>query len=236
MLRCVIIDDEPLALKLLVDYVEKTEFLELKNSFTNPIEGLHFISSNEVDLVFLDIQMPELTGIQFMKIMKSKCQFIMTTAYNQYAIDGYEFDVIDFLLKPITFDRFLIAANKAKERIEEKPTVSESNKEQDPNDNFIFVKSEYRVQKIDFDSINYLEGMGDYVNIVTEEGRILTLESIKSFVERLPSNRFMRVHKSFIISFEKIKFIERNRVQIKEKLIPVSNSYQKQFWERVNSK
>jgi len=233
MLKCLIIDDEPLAISLLKDYVDKTEFLQLQNTFINPIEAMHFISENQVDLCFLDIQMPELTGIQFMKIMQSKCQFIMTTAYNQYAIDGYEFDVVDFLLKPITFDRFMIAANKAQEKLEIKPSTSNSSVDEERD--YIFVKSEYKMQKINLSEILYFEGMGDYVSIITEKERILTLESVKSFQERLPASRFMRVHKSFIISFNKINFIERNRIKINDKLIPISNSYQKKFWENINN-
>ena len=231
MLNCIIIDDEPLAIDLLKDYVSKTQFLELLASFTNPIEAMHFANDNDVDLILLDIQMPELTGIQFMKIMQDKSNFILTTAYDKFALEGYEYDVIDFLLKPITFERFMVAANKAKDRL---VNLSDSiNKEsQEPKD-YIFVKSEYKIQKVDLSDILYLEGMGDYINIQRSSGKLLTLENIKSFHERLPSSRFLRVHKSYIISLEKIDFIERNRVKIGDKLIPISNTYQKDFWKRV---
>ena len=231
MLNCIIIDDEPLAIDLLKDYVSKTQFLELLESFTNPIEAMHFVNDNDVDLILLDIQMPELTGIQFMKIMQDKSNFILTTAYDKFALEGYEYDVIDFLLKPITFERFMVAANKAKDRL---VNLSDSiNKEsQEPKD-YIFVKSEYKIQKVDLSDILYLEGMGDYINIQRSSGKLLTLENIKSFHERLPNSRFLRVHKSYIISLEKIDFIERNRVKIGNKLIPISNTYQKEFWERV---
>lgn len=232
MMKCIIVDDEPLAIDLLSDYVSKTELLQLQQSFSDPIAAMHYMSSHEVDLCFLDIQMSELTGIQFLKIMKDKCQFIMTTAYNEYAVDGYDFNVVDFLLKPITFDRFMIAANRALAKIEINATAETSAKEETRD--YIFVKSEYKVQKLNWSDICYLEGMGDYVNIVLKDRRILTLETIKSFQERLPEAKFMRVHKSYIISFDQIEFIERNRIQIKDKLIPVSNSYQKVFWERVN--
>ncbi len=231
MLNCIIIDDEPLAIDLLKDYVSKTQFLELLESFTNPIEAMHFVNDNDVDLILLDIQMPELTGIQFMKIMQNKNNFILTTAYDKFALEGYEYDVIDFLLKPITFERFMVAANKAKDRL---VNLSDSiNKEsQEPKD-YIFVKSEYKIQKVDLSDILYLEGMGDYINVQRSSGKLLTLENIKSFHERLPSSRFLRVHKSYIISLEKIDFIERNRVKIGDKLIPISNTYQKDFWKRV---
>lgn len=232
MLSSIIIDDEPLAIDLLEDYVSKTNFLDLKETFTNPIEAMHFVNDHEVDLILLDIQMPELTGIQFMKIMQNKSNFILTTAYDEFALEGYEYDVIDFLLKPITFDRFSIAANKAKERLSGANKIAPSGSQDTKG--YIFVKSEYKVQKVDLADILYIEGMGDYVNIQTRAGKLLTLENIKSFQERLPSSRFMRVHKSYIISIEKIDFIERNRVKIAEKLIPISNTYQKEFWDRVN--
>lgn len=231
MLNCIIIDDEPLAIDLLKDYVSKTQFLELLASFTNPIEAMHFANDNDVDLILLDIQMPELTGIQFMKIMQDKSNFILTTAYDKFALEGYEYDVIDFLLKPITFERFMVAANKAKDRL---ANLSDSinTESQEPKD-YIFVKSEYKIQKVDLSDILYLEGMGDYINVQRSSGKLLTLENIKSFHERLPSSRFLRVHKSYIISLEKIDFIERNRVKIGDKLIPISNTYQKDFWKRV---
>ena len=231
MLNCIIIDDEPLAIDLLKDYVSKTQFLELLASFTNPIEAMHFANDNDVDLILLDIQMPELAGIQFMKIMQDKSNFILTTAYDKFALEGYEYDVIDFLLKPITFERFMVAANKAKDRL---ANLSDSinTESQEPKD-YIFVKSEYKIQKVDLSDILYLEGMGDYINVQRSSGKLLTLENIKSFHERLPSSRFLRVHKSYIISLEKIDFIERNRVKIGDKLIPISNTYQKDFWKRV---
>ncbi len=231
MLNCIIIDDEPLAIDLLKDYVSKTQFLKLLNSFTNPIEAMHFVNGNNVDLILLDIQMPELTGIQFMKIMQNKSNFILTTAYDKFAIEGYEYNVIDFLLKPITFERFMAAANKARGRL---VNLSNSDKLTTlKSKDYIFVKSEYKIQKVNLSDILYLEGMGDYINVQRSTGKLLTLENIKSFHERLPNSRFLRVHKSYIISLEKIDFIERNRVKIGDKLIPISNTYQKDFWKRV---
>ncbi len=231
MLNCVIVDDEPLAIDLLKDYVEKTKFLNLEGFFTNPIEAMHFVQEENIDLIFLDIQMPELTGIQFLKILQKKSNFILTTAYDQFAIDGYEFDIIDFLLKPITFERFMLAAKKAEDRLTNL-NIQDAQNDKYSKD-YIFIKSEYKVIKIDLDDILYLEGMGDYVNVQTKQGKILTLETIKSLQQRLIVSKFIRVHKSFIISFSKIDFIERNRVKIGDKLIPISNSYQKEFWEKV---
>jgi two-component system LytT family response regulator len=236
MLSCLIIDDEPLAIKLLLDYVNKTDGLELINTFSNPIEGLQFLGETPVDLVFLDIQMPELTGIQFMKIMNKKTNFILTTAYNQYALEGYEFDVIDYLLKPISLERFIIATNKAKDRILSKETLPQPLQSVQTSIDYIFVKTEYKVKKINLSDILYFEGMGDYINIQTPTEKILTLENIKSFSQRLPKNKFIRVHKSYIISLEKINFIERNRIIINEKYIPIGNTYQERFWEKINGK
>ncbi len=234
MLTCIIIDDEPLAIKLLSDYVDKTEGLELLHSFTDPIQALQFFQENSVDLIFLDIQMPELTGIQFMKIVSNKSNFILTTAYEQYALDSYEFDVIDYLLKPISLERFIIAVNKAKERILKIETIAKKLNPVPSNVDYIFVKTEYKVKKINVSDILYFEGLGDYVNIQTHEKKILTLEKIKSFVERLPENQFIRVHKSFIIAINKIDYIERNRIVIHEKYIPIGGTYQEAFWNKIN--
>lgn len=236
MLKCIIIDDEPLAIELLTDYVNKADFLVFEKSFSDPIKAMQYLNEHEIDLVFLDIQMPELTGIQFMKILHNKTNFILTTAYDQYAMEGYEYDVIDYLLKPITIDRFMIAANKAKERLLEGSAASDSIVvAQVDTPDYIFVKSEYKVQKINLNDISYLESMGDYVMITLEEGKVMSLETMKSFEERLPKSKFMRVHRSYIIPIDKIEYIERNRIKIKEKLIPVSNSYQKEFWERIDA-
>ncbi len=231
MLKCIVIDDEPLAIQLISDYVSKTEGLELVNTYTDAIKALQYVQGNPVDLIFLDIQMPDLTGIQFMKILNKKSNFILTTAYDEYALDGYEFDVIDYLLKPISLDRFMIAVNKAKERISQQSQVESItiNKEKD----YIFVKTEYKVKKINLSDILYFEGLGDYINIQTIDKKILTLENIKSFVERLPQEQFMRVHKSYIINIEKIDFIERNRAVINEKYIPIGKTYQDAFWKKI---
>jgi DNA-binding LytR/AlgR family response regulator len=228
MMNCVIIDDEPLAGQLLSDYVRRSTDLQLVGVYTDPIEGLQFVQDQAVDLIFLDVQMPELTGIQFMKIINQRYPVILTTAYEEYALEGYEHNVVDYLLKPISYDRFLVAIQKAKDRLvgEEIPSTP---KQLD----YIFVKSEYRVLKINLEDILYLEGLGDYVAIHTPGKKILTLENMKSFEAQLPADQFMRVHKSYLIAFSKIDFIERNRVVIQEKWIPISDSKKQKFWERV---
>lgn len=240
ILSCVVVDDEPLALKLLSDYVQKTPFLQLMAQTTHPFEAIELVQSGKVDLLFLDIQMPELTGLQLMKIIGHKCKVILTTAYPDYALDGYEFDVIDYLLKPITFDRFLVAAHKARERLSVEPAVviqaPAPAAAREPVAGYIFVKTEYKIQKIDLADILFMEGLRDYVAIHTPAGKVLTLQSMRSFQEQLPEGRFMRVHKSFLVALDKIEFIERNRIVIAGHYIPVGETYQEQFQQRLNIK
>lgn len=233
-MNCIVIDDEPLAIQLLADYVQKTEGLTLIKTFSNPIKALQFINSQSIDLIFLDVQMPELSGIQLMKILNQQYQIILTTAYNSYAVEGFEYNVADYLMKPIAYDRFLIAIQKVQNRTQSSPQITPSIEL--PAANFIFVKSEYRVQKINLDEIIYLEGLGDYVAIHTVKGKILTLENMKHFERKLPQQDFMRVHKSFLVALSKIDYIERNRIVIQEKRIPVSDSYKKVFWKRIKGK
>lgn len=238
-ISCVVVDDEPLALKLMADYVKKTPFLQLTEQTTDPMKALELVQQGVVDLLFLDIQMPELTGLQLMKIIGHKCKVILTTAYPDYALDGYEFDVIDYLLKPITFDRFLVAAHKAKERLmTETPVVAQTPVAPvagtPATPGYIFIKTEYKIQKIDLADILFLEGLRDYVAIhTTTNGKILTLQSIRSFQEQLPENNFMRVHKSYLVALDKIQFIERNRIVINENYIPVGETYQEAFQQRL---
>lgn len=229
MLNCIIIDDEPLAVRLLGDYVTQTEGLSLIGQFTNPIKGLQSLEQSNVDLLFLDIQMPELNGIQFAKIIKGKYQVILTTAYEEYALQGYDLDIIDYLLKPISLERFQQAIAKAQQRM--RPVHSNSAPIIPPATNHhIFIKSGYQTQRIAYDDILYLEGLSDYVKIQTTKGAILTLENMKDLVRLLPEQLFMRVHRSFIIALNKINYIENNRIVINEKHIPISASYQDEFW------
>ena len=237
MLNCIIIDDEPLAIRLLSDYIAKTEGLQLVESFTDPIRALQFAEQQPPDLIFLDIQMPELTGIQFMKIANGKYPIILTTAYDHYALDSYEFDVIDYLLKPISLDRFMIAAGKAKTRLQAKavntPVFAAPEPEQPLN--YIFVKSDYKTLKVDLADIYYLEGLGDYVAIHLADKKILTLENMKHFEAVLPEQHFMRVHKSYLLAFDKIEFIERNRVVIKGQRLPIGATYKDAFWAKISN-
>lgn len=237
MLNCMVIDDEPLAIRLLSDYIEKTEGLALLQAFSNPIEALQYAGENRPDLIFLDIQMPELTGIQFMKIANGKYPIILTTAYDNYALDSYEFDVIDYLLKPISLDRFMIAANKAKERLQTPATTPASGVAPPPSaaPGYIFIKSDYKTLKVNLADILYLEGLGDYVCIHLPGKKILTLEKMKHLATTLPANNFIRVHKSYLVAIDKIDFIERNRIVINEQRLPIGATYKEEFWSRIGN-
>lgn len=215
-IKCIVVDDEPLAVSLLENYVEKIPFLELVFSSENPIEVLEFIQKNEADLVFLDIQMPELTGINFMKIVGDKMKYILTTAYSEYALEGYEHNVVDYLLKPISFDRFNKSVLKAQERfpLDETKEV-----------NYFFVKSSGQQYRINFEDIFYVESIKDYVNIKTQTQEYIVLDTLKSLENQLPEN-FTRIHKSFILNIDKVKSIGLKRVILSsEQEIPIGESY-----------
>ncbi len=246
MIRCLVVDDEPLALNILEDYIAKVPFLELIKATTNPIEALTMVQDGNIDLVFLDVQMPELTGIQFLKIANGKAKVILTTAYSQYALEGYELDVVDYLLKPIAFDRFFKAAQKAQSII--KPATAPAapvaqpvqqqvqQQQQDFMNDFIFVKSEYKIQKVYLHQILYIEGLKDYISIFTPTERIITLQNMKKMEDTLPEKHFIRVHKSYIVALNKIDSIERSRIFIGDKVIPVGDTYRDNFFKVVDGK
>lgn len=231
-MKCLIIDDEPLAVKLLKDYAGKVPDLEVVMAGSDVFEGLKMAQAGEVDLIFLDIQMPELTGIQFMKILNGKCKVILTTAYEEYALQAFDHDVVDYLLKPFSLDRFMAAVQKARERLNLSRTATDN----DAKPDYIFVKSEYRIVKVMLNDILYLESLRDYVAIHIEGGKILTLQSLRSFEETLDPNRFMRIHKSYLIAVDKITAVERKRVVIREVYLPVGETYLENFWKRLNVK
>ena len=236
MIRCLVVDDEPLALDILEDYIRKVPFLTLVKTTTSAIEGLSLVQSDAIDLVFLDVQMPELTGIQFLKIINGKCDVILTTAYSQYALDGYDLDVVDYLLKPIAFDRFYKAAQKV---LQNNGNGHQAPQEQAPASNshdFIFVKTEHKIQKIYVDDILYIEGLKDYISIFTKTERIITLQNMKKMEESLPAKSFIRVHKSYIVAVSKIESIERSRIQIGEKSIPIGDTYREHFFKQIEDK
>jgi len=239
MIRCLVVDDEPLALHILEDYISKIPFLQLVKSTTNPIEALSLVQNGEADLVFLDVQMPELTGIQFLKISNGKVKVILTTAYSQYALEGYELDVVDYLLKPIAFDRFYKAAQKAQSVINPTTASVPANQDapqKDLQNDFIFVKTEYKIQKVYLHDILFIEGLKDYISIYTPTERIITLQIMKKMEEALPEQHFVRVHKSYIVALNKIDSIERSRICIKDKIIPVGDTYRDQFFKIIEAK
>lgn len=240
-LKCIAIDDEPLALDLIKQYTSKVSFLNLIGIFENPLEAIQFLSNNQVDLIFLDVQMEEISGIQFLKVLTNKPKVIMTTAYDKYAVAGFELDVVDYLLKPISFERFLKAVNKVYDLInlERQNNTSDKIKLENEildNDTYFFVKSGTQLIKINFDDVLYIEGQGDYLSIVTKNKKILTLQTFSKMEKILPENVFVRVHKSYIVSLPHIEKIERNRIIIGEKYIPISESYKDNFYKKIESK
>lgn len=228
-LKCAIVDDEPLALGLLESYVAKTPFLELAGKYSSAVQAMKELPEKQVDLLFLDIQMPELNGLEFSRMVDSRTRIVFTTAFEQYALDGYKVNALDYLLKPISYTDFLQAANKAVQWFE---LLNQ------PHDEItsIFVKSDYKLVQIELDNILYIEGLKDYVKIYEEGSQrpILSLMSMKAMEELLPSSRFMRVHRSYIVQKSKIRIIDRGRIIFEKTSIPVSESYKAAFQEYLD--
>jgi DNA-binding LytR/AlgR family response regulator len=237
-INCIAIDDEPLALDIIKDYCSKVAFLNLLRTFDNAIESIEYIRSNKVDLIFLDIQMEELTGIQLLNALKYRPFVIFTTAYDRYAIQGFELDVVDYMLKPISFERFIKGVNKVCERMQmdSGSAKPEAGKAKPAEASFFFVKTETRMERIENSDVLYVEGMGDYWRIVTKTRRIMTLMNARKLEEVLREPQFCRVHKSFFIALDKIESIERNRIKIGDQYIPVSETYHKVFFDLVERK
>jgi two-component system, LytTR family, response regulator LytT len=228
MIRVVTIDDEPLALQLVKGYVEKTPFLELAGAFDNPVEGVAFIGSSDVDLVFLDVQMPDLTGTELARVISGGPKVIFTTAYEKYALEGFRLDAVDYLLKPFSYAEFLKAAQKAEKLIDlERRELPELEVKND----FLFIKSDYKIRRINFSEIQYIEGLKDYVKIFLtgEKKPVLSLSTMKALEARLPADRFMRVHRSYIVSLNTVKVIERNRIVYGDVRILVTDQYRENF-------
>ena len=239
-IRCLIIDDKPLAVDVLADFARKVRFLELVATTTNPIEGLSIVREHQIDLVFLDIQMPELTGLQFMKIAGTQCKVILTTAYAEYALEGFEHDVVDYLLKPIAFDRFYRAAEKALRILANDGKSQSTEKNESAADDqkraeYLFIKVEHRIQKVNLRDILFIEGLQNYITLNTIEGRIMSLQTLKKIGEQLPPNEFVRVHKSYIVSLRHITSVERSRININEQIIPIGDSYRDGFYKLVDN-
>ncbi|MBN1599902.1 MAG: response regulator transcription factor [Bacteroidales bacterium] len=227
MIKCIIIEDEPLAIDNLVNYISKLPYIKLLDTFNSTTVAIEYLKINDVDLIFLDIEMKDLSGIQFLESIKIKSKVVITTAYEQYAIKGFDLQVCDYLLKPITFERFAQACDKVNEELI--LTKSQSNIDK------IFVKTEYRLEGIDTSEILYIEGMGDYRKIITTSKKIMTLQTFGELCNLLPNDKFCRVHNSYIVSLDKIEKIERNRITIKEQLIPISDMYNNDFYNKINT-
>lgn len=232
-LKTIAIDDEPLALRLVSDYISKTPFLELVGSFDNPLDAIDFLSSQSVDLIFVDIQMPDLTGIEFARSLENAPKIIFTTAYEKYALEGFKLNAIDYLLKPFSYEEFLKASQKARKQSELEANVLPSI---EANSQFLFLKSEYKIRRINFNDILYIEGLKDYIKVYTtgEDKPVLSLNSIKSLEQKLPEDQFMRVHRSFIVNLNKIETIERSRIIFGKTYIPVSDQYKDKFQEYLD--
>jgi len=228
MTRVVAIDDEPLALQLVKGYIEKTPTLELAGAFDNPVEAVAFIRSADVDLVLLDIQMPDLTGTELARVIAGGPKVIFTTAYEKYALEGFRLDAVDYLLKPFSYAEFLRAVRKAERLIE---TESSQLPSLEVSNDFLFVKSESRLRRINFSEIHYIEGLKDYVKIWLKDERkpVLSLSTLKALESRLPGDRFMRVHRSFIVNLTTVRIIERGRIVFGEVRIPVTDQYRDNF-------
>ena len=238
IIKCAIVDDEPLAVELLASYVKKIPFLELCGKYNNATDALHGIGEHPVDLLFLDIQMPELNGLELSRLVPENTRIVFTTAFDQYAVDGFRANALDYLLKPISYADFMEACNKALQwfqlvqQSEQQPTMPM----EEPRS--IFVKSEYKLLQIDLDDIRYSEGLKDYVKIYTEQSPhpVLSLMNMKAIEQMLPASRFIRVHRSFIVQKSKIREIERNRIVFGDVYIPIGDSYKQAFQDFINAK
>ena len=240
-MNCIAVDDEVLALKKIQRFAEKIDYLNLLGTFDNALSTFSFLRENKVHLIFLDIQMDEFTGIQLLETIKDPPYVILTTAYDEYALKAYELDVIDYLLKPIPFERFVKSVEKVYARFlkdmnhQLKAQPGETIAQPDKPD-FTFIKSGNKTIKVYFDKILYIEGQRDYLQIHTEDSKIMTLLNFKKMQELLDPQRFVRVHKSYIIAVDKIDYIENNAIKIKNKLIPVSSTYKVAFYNLLNNK
>jgi DNA-binding LytR/AlgR family response regulator len=238
MITCLIIDDEQHAIDLLTSYVGKVPGLTLSIATTNPIEAFQHIQINSIDLVYLDIHMPDLDGIQFLKLLAGKSKVILTTAYPEHALEGYEHDIIDYLLKPIMFDRFLKATQKAINLFSNDSNEPMKTLNEDTIDDYIFVKSEIRnkIIKIKLNEVLYIESMGNYVSFYIKDIKIITLTTMKELDTQLSNNSFFRVHKSYIVSIDKIDAVEGNQILIGKNSIPLGETYKEDFFKRIGDK
>lgn len=227
-MKCIIIDDEPLARKLLSNYIEKVPYLELKGIFASALEALEMLNSGQVDLLFLDIQMPDINGVDFLKSIREKPAVIFTTAHAEYAFDGYQLDVLDYLLKPFDFSTFLRSVEKVN-RLRPANMPYEAQNEQP----FIFIKQGTELIKVHVSDICYIKGLKDYLRIITKDKQYVVLQTMKSILEKLSAYQFVRIHNSYVISIAQIESIQHNKVKVGGELIPIGGTYKKHFQESI---
>jgi DNA-binding LytR/AlgR family response regulator len=230
---CLIVDDEELARTLLRNFIGRLPHLEVVGSCKNPLEAMQVLGEKPVDLMFLDIQMPELTGIEFLKTLPGKPLVVFTTAYPEYALEGYQLDVIDYLLKPFSFERFVQAVHKATEWIKLKSGRATPEDQPEGKKDYVLVKSEHKIHKLFLKDIRYIQSMREYVAYYTKDGRILSLYSLKKLEEELPPEQFIRIHKSYIVAIDRVTTLEGNRVHIGDEKLPVGASYREEVMRRI---
>ena len=229
MIRCIAIDDEPLALQIIIQFAARIPFISLDQTFTNPDEATEYLQNNEVDVIFLDIQMPDVNGVQYYKSLVKKPQVIFTTAYSEYAVEGFSVEAIDYLLKPFEFDRFLKATYKAKEYLE----FLNSQELQLAS---IFIKVDYQLMKINLKDIELIEGLDDYIRIHIKPRPVLTLMTLKSLQEKLPTQEFIRLHRSYIIPVSRIESFGKSKIKVSGRELPIGSSYGEVYQQLLKSK
>jgi len=237
-MKCLVIDDEPIAIEILEDYIQKVPFLELAGSFRSAIKALEYLQAHAVDLLFLDIKMPDLSGIQFLKSLIAQPQVIFTTAYSEFAVESYDYQVADYLLKPIEFDRFLKAANKAlkqhqPQQLQSTPIPAPTKGIGDGDQDFLVFKSGTEYHPLNINDILYIEGAGNYVFVFTVKKKVMVLMTLKDTLQKLPVDQFIRIHKSYIVNVRKLDVVETDQVKIGETRIPIGEAYKKAFFKKI---
>jgi DNA-binding LytR/AlgR family response regulator len=234
-IKCLVIDDEPLAHRVIERFAGDVSFLEIVGRFDNAIEAIELLRTNDIDLIFLDINMPKLTGIEFLRTLNHPPLVIITTAYAEYALQGYELNVLDYLMKPFSFERFVKAVHKAREIIQSREISVDDTPGQEAQEGFIFIKSSKKTYRVNFSDIQYVEALGDYVKIYTTERMIVSYQSMKNLEKLLPPKSFPRIHKSYIVSLAKVEMIEGNHVKIKDQRIPIGTNYKAEFEKLIKT-
>lgn len=238
MIRCLVVDDEAPALAILADYIRQVPFLTLVGTTTNPLEALTLVQQGGVDVVFLDIQMPKLTGLQFLKLSGPKCKVVLTTAYSEYALEGYDNDVVDYLLKPISFERFLKAAQKALALLPPAPAAPALPVTLAAPPPYLFIKGDakHKYVRVNYADILYIEGLSNYVSLYLPGQRLVTYQTLKELADTLPQPPFLRVHKSYIVSLDKIELVDGNTLYMADKQVPVSETYREQLYRLIRER